>query len=333
MRLARILASSLTSSLALSSSSSTITSLHNDLSRLAHLADIAYCVGTTGITKPFHCLSHCPLFPSLTLLTTWHTGPLLIDTCGYAALNPSAPEILVVFRGTYSLANTVMDLSSLPQPYQPYPSPPPPGRQHPDCANCSVHAGFFRSWESARPVVLPSITAAREGIPGATVHLVGHSLGGAVACLAALELKATLGWPDVRVTTFGEPRVGNEALSHYINTIFHLDPPPTPDPQSWSYRRVTHTNDPVPLLPWSQWGYASHAGEVFISKTALPPSPHDIRPCAGDADADCSAGAPRRPLRLAPWSPLFAHRDYFHRLGLCVPGGDPANWGDSVGEL
>ncbi|KAF4587674.1 hypothetical protein GQ602_004367 [Ophiocordyceps camponoti-floridani] len=201
-----------------------------------------------------------------------------------------------------------MDLSSLPQPYVSYPSPG--GRRnrrpHAECVNCSVHAGFFRSWESARPVVLSSIEAVRDEIPGVKLHLLGHSLGGAVACLAALELVVSLGWQDVRVTTFGEPRVGNEALSNYINTIFHLDQDDA-NPQQW--RNLHHQARP-------------------------PPSPSDIRPCAGNAEADCSAGAASPHLGLAPWSPLFAHRDYFHRLGLCLPGGDPADWeDDSVEEL
>jgi hypothetical protein len=33
------------------------------------------------------------------------------------------------------------------------------------------------------------------------------------------------------------------------------------------------------------------------------------------------------PARFKLWQLLFAHRDYFWRLGLCVPGGDPADWG------
>jgi len=33
------------------------------------------------------------------------------------------------------------------------------------------------------------------------------------------------------------------------------------------------------------------------------------------------------PTRLKLWQLFFAHRDYFWRLGLCVPGGDPADWG------
>jgi hypothetical protein len=32
------------------------------------------------------------------------------------------------------------------------------------------------------------------------------------------------------------------------------------------------------------------------------------------------------PSRYKLWQLFFAHRDYFWRLGLCVPGGDPWDW-------
>lgn len=110
------------------------------------------------------------------------------------------------------------------------------------------------------------------------------------------------------------------------------------DPETLSYRRVTHKDDPVPLLPWDEWGYRSHAGEIYISKAGLAPTEKDIRTCAGDGDAACSTGtgggfwgrARHTPLRakalvlasrLRLWQLFFAHQDYFWRLGLCVPGG------------
>src|SRR5690242_20382738 len=44
------------------------------LERAARLVDIAYCVGTTGISPPFSCVSRCKDFPSLRLIRTWNTG-------------------------------------------------------------------------------------------------------------------------------------------------------------------------------------------------------------------------------------------------------------------
>src|SRR5512142_1885400 len=61
------------------------------LERLARLVDISYCVGTTGVSSPFSCVSRCKEFPSLDLVTTWNTGMLLSDSCGYIAVDHGEP--------------------------------------------------------------------------------------------------------------------------------------------------------------------------------------------------------------------------------------------------
>ncbi|KAJ8123052.1 hypothetical protein ONZ43_g904 [Nemania bipapillata] len=352
------------------------------LERLSRLVDIAYCVGTTGIRQPFSCISRCDDFPSLELVTTWNTGVLLSDSCGYVAIDHgtlpptaepnllSAPHekdrpnkkpggvIIVAFRGTYSITNAVVDLSTVPQQYVPYPPADDEDdipRKEPEqkCTNCTVHMGFLLSWQIARRTVLPELKRLHEQYPDYPIHVTGHSLGGAVGALAALEMKAVLEWEQVIVTTFGEPRVGNVGFTKYLDIAFGLQDEEK-DAEQRAYRRITHIDDPVPLLPLSEWGYRSHAGEFFISKAELSPKPSDIRPCVGDYDLNCIAGSdgdeaesigeavPAKdsyndgdamsngiwhlPARLKLWGLLFAHRDYFWRLGLCIPGGDPINW-------
>lgn len=330
-------------------------SFFSDIERLARLVDIAYCVGTSGVYQPFSCASRCKDFPNLHLASTWNTGPLLSDSCGFVAVDHGsadgreAPAIVVAFRGTYSLANTVVDLSTVPQEYVPYPDPGDGGRkqrggngtEQQQCTNCTVHMGFLESWRQARKLVLPVLKNARARHPGYPVRLVGHSLGGAVACLAALELRVGLGWEDLTVTTFGEPQAGNAAFADFVDRMFDLAtaPPdgdgsePDPDLERQAYRRVTHAGDPVPLLPLREWGYRPHAGEVFIARQQLSPGVEDLRLCRGDEDEGCIAGGADEgllggiPTRLRLWQLLFAHRDYFWRLGLCVPGGDPSDWG------
>ena len=44
-------------------------SLFNSLEELARLVDISYCVGSTGIQKPFSCLSRCGDFKNFELVT------------------------------------------------------------------------------------------------------------------------------------------------------------------------------------------------------------------------------------------------------------------------
>lgn len=321
-------------------------SLFTDIERLARLVDITYCVGTSGIYRPFTCASRCKDFPNLRLASTWNTGMLLSDSCGYVAVDDGAkdggdgPAIIVAFRGTYSLANTVVDLSTVPQAYVPYPDPGDGSSKmksngtEQTCANCTVHMGFLESWRQARKLVLPVLKNVRATHPDYPIHITGHSLGGAVACLAALELKLALGWDDVTVTTFGEPQAGNAGFVRFVDKVFGLTEDlerDDADLERRTYRRVTHVDDPVPLLPLSEWGYRSHGGEVFITKQQLSPGLENLRLCRGDEDPACIAGSDEGltgiPSRLKLWQLLFAHRDYFWRLGLCVPGGDPSDWG------
>ncbi|CAN8098888.1 unnamed protein product [Discula destructiva] len=345
------------------STASVSPALFTDIERLARLVDITYCVGTSGISQPFNCVSRCKEFPHLHLASTWNTGVLLTDSCGYVAIDHGStgeeddqvaaghPAIIVAFRGTYSLANTVVDLSTVPQEYVPYRDPGEGGggdgdgdgdddddgtEQH-KCANCTVHMGFMESWRQARKLVLPVLQNARFNHPDYPIHVVGHSLGGAVACLAALELRLALGWHDLTVTTFGEPQAGNAGFAAFVDAVFNLVPTEQQQDEKVGllekrrYRRVTHVGDPVPLLPLSEWGYRPHGGEVFITKPQLSPGLEDLRMCSGDEDPSCIAGSDEGllgiPSRLRLWQLLFAHRDYFWRLGLCVPGGDPSDWG------
>lgn len=113
------------------------------------------------------------------------------------------------------------------------------------------------------------------------------------------------------------------------------------------------------MLPLTEWGYAMHAGEIYVSKPSLSPDLADLQHCKGDFDPDCiaaqDASVPQSPdspnqkrglldsvkgeihdvvyepwgipSRYKLWELFFAHRDYFYRLGLCVPGGDPLGGG------
>lgn len=329
-----------------------------ELEELARIVDISYCVGTAGlgIKRPFTCASRCADrdFETFDLVKAWNTGPFLSDSCGYIALShhPAEPRLIIAFRGTYSIANTIADLSTIPQEYIPYPGDDDsdssdsdfltprfgvaegvaegdaPPAEPPKCENCTVHTGFYSSWLNTRRVILPYVSKALEKYPEYKLVLVGHSLGGAVATLAGLDFKAR-GW-DPHVTTFGEPRLGNKEFNAYIDKRFNV----TANHQHNKIHRVTHVGDPVPLLPLAEWGFSMHSEEIFISESSLPFSIADVQFCDGDEDMHCIAGSDEEkpawgvPTRFKFWQFFFAHRDYFWRLGLCMPGGNPGDWYD-----
>ncbi|KAH8749440.1 Alpha/Beta hydrolase protein [Hyaloscypha finlandica] len=337
---------------------------------------------------PFTCASRYSEFPDFELVDTFNSGPLMSDSCGYIALDHSTRHngkwrVLIEFRGTYSIANTIVDLSTVPQEYVPYsdnpenetdPTQPPslPKDHHrrrfldliphpswlgskpspsvleegprPTCSNCTVRRGFWTSWQNTRPFILPHIKLLREKYPDYQLHLMGHSLGGAVAALASLEFEGTGYHPTV--TTSGEPRT-------FVLPSEHLDKKEA-GLHAGRYRRITHVDNPVPLLPLQEWGYRTRAGEIYISKPSLQPGVSDLRLCFGDEDSwfglnfgtteeldvrvweeegeNEKVGLRKRwgipiPARYKTWQLFFAHRDYFWRLELCVPGGDPLDFG------
>lgn len=57
------------------------------------------------------------------------------------------------------------------------------------CTGCLVHDGFWDSWFEARAGVMKSIMAAAKDYPTYQLVVTGHSLGGAIATLAAAQLR------------------------------------------------------------------------------------------------------------------------------------------------
>lgn len=87
------------------------------------------------------------------------------------------------------------------------------------------------------------------------VKLVGHSLGGAIATLAApmLTQRLDLDPRRIHIITFGQPRVGNRAFVRHYNRI------------GFDFSRVVNKNDPSPSHPPFRKGWAHVQREIFIN--------------------------------------------------------------------
>lgn len=107
------------------------------------------------------------------------------------------------------------------------------------CDGCLVHGGFHATWRAIAEPVMAAVRVLRIAEKGAPVFVVGHSLGGALALFAALELAIEHDTHPAGVFTFGCPRVGNGNFSAFVRATL-----PT---ACW---RVTHWKDPVPHLPF-----------------------------------------------------------------------------------
>ena len=78
-----------------------------------------------------------------------------------------------------------------------------------------VHAGFLLAHEGIIPKLMQFLWS--QGADKLPTFVTGHSLGGALAVLAALELSWQK-FPVEQVYTFGQPRVGNCAFANLYDT-------------------------------------------------------------------------------------------------------------------
>lgn len=105
----------------------------------------------------------------------------------------------------------------------------------------------------------------------------GHSLGGAIATLAAAYLRQA-GHP-CDLYPYGSPRVGNLALASFITA------------QEGNEYRITHTDDPVPKLPPITLNYRHISPEYWINTENVEVMAEDVEVCSGFANlTGCNAG-------------------------------------------
>lgn len=146
--------------------------------------------------------------------------------------------IILAFRGSYSARNWIADIE--------FPCTDPKL-----CDGCEAELGFWSSWELVRDEIMKYLNATVNANPHYDLVIVGHSLGAAVASLAAADIRGK-GHPSAKLYAFASPRVANPALAQYITA------------QSNNYR-FTHTNDPVPKLPLLTMGYVHISPEYYIT--------------------------------------------------------------------
>ncbi|KAK6383039.1 hypothetical protein LTS17_003709 [Exophiala oligosperma] len=145
------------------------------------------------------------------------------------------------------------------------------------CSGCQAHSGFLDSWNSAKSIVQGAVDGARQANPSYSIVSTGHSLGGALATLAAADLRNS-GY-NIALYTYGSPMVGNVALATFITG------------QSGGNYRVTHANDIVPKLPGYPLGFASVSPEYWITSPSLVPvTANDVQVSTGVVDLQGDEG-------------------------------------------
>ncbi|TMP16873.1 lipase [Pseudoalteromonas sp. S2721] len=171
------------------------------------------------------------------------TGFVLVGkgTSPTGRMNPFKNDLVLAIRGTASLYDVSTDLRANLTVFE---------------GGHSVHAGFNSVFETLKLQLAPVI---KELKPLATVHCVGHSLGGAIASLVADWAKRCFN-VNVKLYTFGAPKVGltNFALS----TTNTLEP--------HNIYRCVNGGDIVPMVPfWPFMQAPYNAPEYRMDSTQL----------------------------------------------------------------
>lgn len=186
-----------------------------------------------------------------------------------AGLGTMQGDVLIATRGTDMLADWLTDANFAVQ-------------RGP--SGLAVHAGFNEVWKT----YIADVRSFLRGRNPATIHCVGHSLGGALAALNA-DYLTSIGAGAVKLYTFGAPRVGLRAFSQRL----------TQRVGETSMYRVAHMADPVPMIPIYPFAHSPWSGAHIrlVSGSALvSPAAHKMGsyvPLVAEASWDALLAASR----------------------------------------
>lgn len=165
-----------------------------------------------------------------------------------AAVTRKGDAVVVSFRGTSgdtfreTFDNAVM-IDAVAAPV------PPVFMQRDERQGIAVHAGFHAGYELLRRRIMRALPREK----GINLFITGHSLGGAMAQLMALDIAANKrdDFASLTVITSGAPRVGNAGFKSAFERL-------VPD-----NLRIIVNHDPVPSVPWVE-GLYRQAGKSLV---------------------------------------------------------------------
>lgn len=205
------------------------------------------------------------------------------------AVDTERREIVLSFRGSTSWSNWFTNLKF--------------GFELCDfVSGCQVHAGYASAWEEVSGDIERVISHTRLQNDGYRVVVAGHSLGGAMATLAAAHLRRA--GIDLDAYAYGAPRVGNQQFTNFASL----------QPNGKLYR-ITHRADIVPLVPPRASGYEHTYPEYWIDAAASETNPAEVNisVCTGIVNTGCSFGT--------LISDVAAHLSYFGKTDGCLAQG------------
>lgn len=115
-------------------------------------------------------------------------------------------NIIISFRGTQQPQDWFTDLNGFQIKYPDY------GLVNPQ-SEIKVHQGFYHAYKSVRQIIHEAINR----IDPLSITICGHSLGGALSTLCAVDIQYNFPKIKLEVYTSGQPKVGNKAFEESFN--------------------------------------------------------------------------------------------------------------------
>lgn len=158
-------------------------------------------------------------------------------------------EVSIAYRGTQGVGDVITDANVM---FATSEFLPEGGRMH-----CGFYRAFKDSWPSLYKELKRYGNEQKSEIKDLKINLTGHSMGGALAKIAALCLNKTENAQDLHVAAFGDPRVFDFAASEIYNNVLGEK----------TIRVTQHRQDPVPAVAPGCAGYAHVGAQLRVEKS------------------------------------------------------------------
>ncbi|KAI8381060.1 lipase [Radiomyces spectabilis] len=252
-----------------------------ELTFYTKLSSMSYCDSVIPGGK-LDC-AQCSAVSGATMVKTFST--LLYDTNGYIIRDDAKKKLYLTFRGSSSIRNWIADFTFIATSYTPV-------------KGAKVHTGFYNSYKEVAQNVILTMQKELDAHPDYDTEVSGHSLGGAMAVLAALDLyqRDIRFTPDnLRIFTYGAPRVGNPDFAYYVTGT---DIP---------FQRVVHDRDIVPHLPPQAFGFLHPGIENWIVD-----GENKVQICEHELETSLCSNS------IVPFTSILDHLTYFDiNVGTC----------------
>ncbi|KAI9366338.1 lipase [Pilaira anomala] len=248
----------------------------------AALSATTYCdsVVMSGLWTCTNCKKYVP---DGKLIVTFNSA--IREIGGYVLRSDNKKTIYLVFRGSHNWKNWVVNFDFIKTSYTPV-------------SGATVHGGFYKAYKEVSSYFYAKLLAQHKAYPGYKVVVTGHSLGGAQALLATMDLYqriATLNTSNLKLYSHGAPRVGNDQFAYYV------------DYTGLTIYRTVFDRDIVPHLPPQAFGFL-HPGVEVWARTGT-----SAKICNPNIETKKCSNS------IVPFTSFEDHRTYFTmEQGACI---------------